>query len=148
MRRPTGLTFVAVLAIVLGLAQIAVSLGYFDIATLGFLRAEWLVGDVGAAVSSVAYGIGIGLVVLGVMGIAFGIGALGVRKWAWPIGIATYLLAIAGAIFMLFVTETAVAAAVTGVVSALFAWYLSTDDVRQAFGQETTAAGGQRPHVV
>lgn len=148
MKRPGGLTLVAVVAILLGVAQIAVSLGYFDIAGLEFLRESWLLGDVATVATAVSYGIGIGLIVLGIMGIVFAIGALGMRRWAWSVGLAAYLLGIAGAIFMLFMTQTAAAAAATGVVSALMAWYLSTDDVREAFGQETTIAGGHRPHAV
>ncbi len=148
MKRPAGITFVAVVAIILGLAQIGVALGYFNIASLEFLEASWLRGDVVSISSSVLYAMGAGLALLGVMGIAYGIGAFGVKAWAWPLGVATYLLGVAGSIVMLFMTQTAATAAVSGVVSALMAWYLSTHEVREAFGQEAAAAGGQRPHAV
>jgi len=148
MKRPAGITFVAVVAVILGLAQIGVALGYFNIASLEFLEVSWLRGDVASISSNVLYATGAGLALLGVLGIAYGIGALGVRAWAWTLGVATYLLGIAGSVVMLFVTQTALTAAVTGIVSALMAWYLSTQEVREAFGQESATAGGQRPHAV
>jgi len=148
MKRPAGLTFVGVVAIILGLAQIVVSLGYFNIAGLASLQASWLQGDMASVTSAAAYAMGIGLVVLGVAGIVFAIAALGMRTWAWTLGVATYLLAIAGSIVTIFGTQTGATAAVTGIVSALIAWYLSTYEVREAFGQEPAAAGGRRPHAV
>jgi hypothetical protein len=148
MKRPAGFTLVVALAILLGIAQVVVSLGYFNIANLASLQTSWLQGDLSSVISTAAYAMGAALAALGLAGIVFAIGALGMRTWAWTLGVAVYLLGVAGAIFMLFMTGTAVAAAVTGVLSAIFAWYLSTDDVRDAFGQEVRTAGGHRPHAV
>lgn len=144
MKRLPGLTLVATTAILLGLAQIVVSLAYFG---ADALEAAWLRGDMGGISAFAADVMGVGLIAVGIGGMVFGIAAMRPRMWAWPLGVGIYLLAIAGAIFMLFLTQTSVVAAVSGVVSALIVWYLSTEDARAAFDQEIVHHG-RRPHAV
>jgi hypothetical protein len=148
MKRPPALEFVALSAIILGIAQIIASAGYLQVPGFEGLQAAWLLGDTGTVSPFTLSIAGIVLVIVGVMGVVFGAAALSMKQWAWGLGVATYLIGVFGAVFWLFATQAGVAAGATGIGGALIAWYLSTYDVRDAFGQRITMAGGHRPHAV
>jgi hypothetical protein len=148
MKRPPALVVVTIVAMVLGTAQVVAAAGYLKIAGFEALQATWLRGDLGAVSSTAIYIAGIGLIVVGLSGIVFGVSALFMQRWAWALGVATYIIGVFGGVLWLFATQAGVAAGGTGILSAMIAWYLSTYDVREAFGQQIAAPGGHRPHAV
>jgi len=126
-QRPMGITILAVLAIVGGV--------------LTLLAAIPLLGA-GAAVSTVAGGLG-GLVTIwtivalaeGALSLAFGVGAWTLQPWAWTLGVVAYgisaILVIVSLFLFGFTPSLIINLAITGIIL----YYLFTPDVKRAFNK-------------
>jgi hypothetical protein len=129
------MTVFAWLAIVAGALEAIFSTAYFGLSSL-FLGAV-TVTPLTSSLAAFSLWTGIGLLVLGVAAIVFGIGALGLRSWAWMLGIVTFgLSAIAGIGYMLLlgVGGVTVASVLGLVLSIAIVAYLFTETGREALG--------------
>ncbi len=132
MKRPTGVTILAVLAIFFGIANILLSLPYFGVTAV----IAPLVGAIGDMAASTAMWFGLGLLVAGIVQLATGIGAMNMSPWAWVVGVlafgANLIVAVLAMITIGFTSGMVLSAA----VAALLFGYLFTRDVRLAFDHE------------
>lgn len=139
MKRPLGVTILAILAIIGGLLSLLV-------AALGFLAAGVVAsgalagayGSATAAPSTAALAFSSGsLIVLGILYLAFGIGAFMLKGWAWTAGIIALVLGIVSDIALPFLTSTSFgASSIIGIVIDLaLIYYLFRPNVRTAFGK-------------
>ncbi|HLY29768.1 MAG TPA: hypothetical protein VKQ36_01950 [Ktedonobacterales bacterium] len=136
MKRPVGVTILAVIAIIYGVLSLLLAL-------LGLLGSALKASDV--APSAIHYSIGtlayatIWDAVLGVLFLVFGIGSFGLKGWAWVTGIVALVLygvyQIAGVIIQGFSASKIVVAVITIVIALLLLWYLFRPSVRAAFGK-------------
>jgi len=136
MKRPTGITILAVIAVIYGVFDLLLAL-------LGLLGSALLASHVGAAriqysAGTLAYAT-ISDAVLGILYLAFGIGAFRLKRWAWTIGVVALVLEvlkeIAGIVIQGFKAGTIILDGVIIVIALVLLWYLFRPDVRGAFGK-------------
>ena len=146
MKRPTGVTAVAVLTF-FGAAILALgSFAFFFVAIMAMTG-----GDAGERVSIALTGMGIAggfsLLVLAAVATILGIGVLKLREWARIVSIASIGAGIAFAILSLFafrryvvipVVPSIVCHLLAMVVASCMAEYLSRNRVKQFFNASTT----------
>lgn len=135
MKRPAGITILAVIAVIYGIFNLLLAL-------LGLLGSALLASRVAAA--AIKYSAGtlvyatISDAVLGIVFLAFGIGALRLKGWAWTTGIAALALElvrqIVGVVIQGFSVVTIVRDSITIVIALVLLWYLFRPNVRAAFG--------------
>ena len=135
MKRPVGITTLAVIAIIYGIFNLLLAL-------LGLLGSALLASRVAAA--AIKYSAGtlayatISDAVLGIVFLAFGIGALRLKGWAWTTGIAALVLElvrqIVGVVIQGFSVGTIARDSITIVIALVLLWYLFRPNVRAAFG--------------
>ena len=135
MKRPAGITILAVIAVIYGIFNLLLAL-------LGLLGSALLASRVAAA--AIKYSAGtlvyatISDAVLGVVFLVFGIGALRLKGWAWTTGIAALALElvrqIVGVVIQGFSVVTIVRDSITIVIALVLLWYLFRPNVRAAFG--------------
>ena len=101
MKRPVGITIVSVLAIIGGGIQLLASLGY-----LGFtaLRTPLILGVVSGMSPAMLLGTGVLSLIIGVLAIAFGIGALSLKSWSWLTGLIVWGVSLVFSVVQLSVT--------------------------------------------
>ena len=135
MKRPVGITILAVIAVIYGIFNLLLAL-------LGLLGSALLASGVGAA--AIKYSAGtlayatISDAVLGIVFLAFGIGALRLKSWAWTTGIAALVIElvrqIVGVVIQGLSVGTIVRDSITLVIALVLLWYLFRSNVRAAFG--------------
>jgi hypothetical protein len=135
MKRPVGITILAVIAVIYGIFNLLIAL-------LGLLGSALLFS--GVAARAIKYSAGtlayatISDAVLGILFLAFGIGALRLKGWAWITGIAAILLdlvrQIVGVVLQGLSAGTIVRDGITVVIALVLLWYLFRPNVRGAFG--------------
>ena len=147
MNRPMGVTILAWIAIVggalevlFGLLAILASLALLALGT-AVAGPEGLFAGIIALVASVIS------VALGAVGLAFGVGALGLKPWAWSLGVIWCYVAAALEVVNILGARSAggVISAIIGAligiaIAAALLYYLFTDEVKAAFGKS-----GQTP---
>jgi hypothetical protein len=131
-QRPIGVTILAVLAIIGGvlgiLGGVLILLGGGIIAASGVEGA----GAVGGLIIVFA----VISIVIGVLYLAFGIGAWGLKPWAWMLGVIGAALSILSSLFqVIFLQSDFTSQIVSIVISVIILVYLFTPGVRQAFGR-------------
>ncbi len=136
MKRPIGVTILAVIAIIYGIFSLLLAL-------LGLLGSALLASGTYAA--AVHYSAGtliyatISDAVLGILYLAFGIGALQLKGWAWTTGVVALVLDvvrnIVGVVIHGFSASSIVVPSITIVIALLLLWYLFRPNVRAAFGK-------------
>jgi hypothetical protein len=131
-RRPFGITGLAVLAIVAGIIELLVS--FSDFANLGLFSSSAVLSD---PTKTLGLSLATALLVLAVLYIIFALGALGMRPWAWGLGITLSILAVidtgANAVAKSHVTLPDI---LTVVIAILVLVYLYSGSVRSAFGRK------------
>jgi hypothetical protein len=135
MKRPVGVTILAVIAVIYGIFSLLLAL-------LGLLGSALLASHVAAA--AIKYSAGtlayatISDAVLGILYLAFGIGAFRLKGWAWTTGVAALVLEIvrqiAGIVIQGFKASTIVIDGIIIVIALLLLWYLFRPSIRGAFG--------------
>lgn len=137
MKRPTGVTVLAVLALIYGVFNMLIAL-------LGLLGSALKAS--GVAAGTVRYSAGllayatISDAILGILLLAFGIGALQLKRWAWATGVAAIVVDIVRQIIGFFIQNSAgtiVRDGITIVVVFVLLWYLFRPNVRAAFATGT-----------
>ena len=135
MKRPVGITILAVIAVIYGIFNLLLAL-------LGLLGSALLASRVAAgaikySAGTLAYAT-ISDAVLGILFLAFGIGALRLKGWAWTTGITALVLElvrqIVGVVIQGFSVGTIVRDSITIVIALVLLWYLFRPNVRAAFG--------------
>jgi hypothetical protein len=138
MKRPVGITIVAVIGIVYGIFTLLLAL-------LGLLGSALLASGVGA--NAIKYSAGtlayatISDAVLGILYLAFGIGALRLSGWAWATGVVALVLEILRQVVSIVIQGFGAGKIVTIVIALLFLLYLLRPSVRGAFGAGAQPAG-------
>lgn len=135
MKRPVGITILAVIAVIYGIFNLLLAL-------LGLLGSALLASRVAAA--AIKYSAGtlayatISDAILGILFLAFGIGALRLKGWAWTMGVAGLVLEVVrqvvGFVIQGFSAGTIVRDSITIVIAILLLWYLFRPNVHAAFG--------------
>jgi hypothetical protein len=126
-QRPTGVTILAILAIIGGVLGLCGGIG-------GVLGGSFI-SSLGANASVVFFFSLISLI-LGVGDLAFGIGALQLKPWAWTLGVGLEGISILYEIVSVALQANSVASAVFGIViSGIVIYYLFQPNVQQAFGR-------------
>jgi hypothetical protein len=136
MKRPIGVTILAVLAIIYGIFTLLVAL-------LGLLGTALAVSGVAAVTSKYSTGLlvyaTISDVVLGILYLAFGLGAFQLKGWAWTTGVVALVLDVVrtsvGFVIQGVSASKIVGASITIVIALLVLWYLFRPNVRAAFGK-------------
>jgi len=149
MKRPLGLTVIAWLAIVGGGLQILGSLGLVGVGALGVF-----IGSTGAIEGLIFLNIGLEiwtgavLMLLGALGVVFGLGALAQRPWAWTMGIVLYGLNLLAGVALLLGVGFGWTYAYIAVLSAVIVGYMYSPTAREAMGHPTHGGiSGQTPHT-
>lgn len=141
MKRPVGVTILAILAIIYGVFSLLLAL-------LGLLGSALLASGISAttikySAETLVYAT-ISDVVLGALYLAFGIGALQLKGWAWTTGVVALALdvvrTIVGIVLQGFGASRIVVAVITIVILLVVLWYLFRPNVRAAFGKVGKAA--------
>ncbi len=133
MKRPVGVTIIAVIAIVYGVFSLLLAL----LALLGEALLASGVGHVQYEPGTLAYAT-ITDAALGILYLVFGIGVFALKRWAWTTGVVALVLdvvrQIIGVVIHGFSASNAVGFIITIVVALVVLWYLFRPNVRAAFG--------------
>jgi hypothetical protein len=140
MKRPVGITILAILAIIGGVLQLLGGLSFLGITALAVPGLE-------AAGLAEGFGLGAGtvLIIMSVLSVVFGIGALMLRSWAWTLGVVLFGISLVANLVIMFMGGLTVSVVVSALIAAGIIAYLYTDSVRTAFGHEhgfTRSTGG------
>ena len=137
MKRPTGITILAILAIVGGVLSLFGALALIAAGALvagGTLAANGTTYPASAA--GALYALGVIFLVLGVLDIVVGIGFFRLSPWAWMLGIILQGVGLVLAIAEIALKYSSLNSEILGmIVSAGILVYLLTPGVRQAFGR-------------
>jgi len=137
--RPTGVTILAILAIiggVFGLCGGGLGLLGGAIAGSGALATSGVSSTDTAALASdagVLTALSIGLLVLSVLYIIFGIGAFRLSPWAWTLGVALGVIGIVFDVADIVLSHSFFSPIIGIVIGALILYYLFRPNVRAAF---------------
>jgi len=74
--------------------------------------------------------------IIGATSIAFGVGALSMKSWAWLTGLVVWGTSLVLSIVQLAVTGTALIPVLSAIVAVAILGYLASSSVREAFGVE------------
>jgi hypothetical protein len=134
MKRPVGVTILAVIAIIYGVFSLLLALlGLFGalLKASGVAPVAYSAGTLAYATASDA--------ILGILYLLFGIGALRLKGWAWTVGVVALALdvvrSIVGMIMQGFSVSKITIPIITIVIALVLFWYLVRPNVRAAFGK-------------
>lgn len=128
-QRPTGITILAVLAIIGGLLGLCGSAALFGLSGLGAVA-----GDLSSGATGVLFGV-IGLI-SSVLYLAFGFGAWSLRPWAWMLGIVGAGFSVLSNVLSLLTgNATILSVLLSLVISGVILWYLFRPEIKAAFGR-------------
>ncbi len=135
-QRPTGVTILAVLALIGGIFGICGGgLGVLGGSFLSALGAQAGAGEA-TALGGMAVLSSIILLVIAVAEIGFGIGAWTLKPWAWMLGLILFGVNIVFALISLLAGWSAFSSVLVQVaISGVIIYYLMTPDVKKAFGR-------------
>lgn len=134
MKRPTGVTILAVLAVIYGTFNLLLAL----LGLLGSaLKASGVAGGaVKYSAGTLAYAT-ISDALLGILLLAFGIGAFRLMAWAWTMGVVVLVLDVLRQLVGLVIQGISAGAivrdSITIVIALLVLWYLFRPHVRAVF---------------
>ncbi|HEX8997605.1 MAG TPA: hypothetical protein VF812_16380 [Ktedonobacterales bacterium] len=134
MKRPVGVTILSVIAIIYGAFSLLLAL----LGLLGEALKASGVAPVAYSAELLAYAT-ISDAILGILYLAFGIGAFRLKGWAWTLGVVVLALDVVHQIVgfaIQGITASKIAvASITTVIALLLLWYLFRPTVRAAFGK-------------
>lgn len=123
MRVPFGVTVLAFIAIFAGLLELVKGAQLLGVVLFGPIPA----GDGRLLVGGLA-------VLLGILWIAVGAGALSLKPWAWLFGVLVAVFGLFEALFTLLATLSWEYAVATAILPAVVVWYLNREKIKGAFG--------------
>ncbi len=128
-QRPTGVTILAILAVIGGFLGLCGSLTLFGVGGLGVMA-----GEVSSGAMAGIFG-AIGLV-SALLYLAFGFGAWTLKPWAWMLGIIGAGISIASNLLSLISGNASIVGAVISlIIPGVILWYLFRPDIKAAFGR-------------
>jgi len=124
MKRPFGVTVIAIFALIGGLLGLCLP-------TLGMIGSTMFGGLLGGmgVVASLFFIVG------PVLQLVFAFGAFGLRSWAWILGLISAGITVLGVVINLFQGASFWSAVWGGLLPIIIFFYLLSPNVRQAFGQ-------------
>jgi hypothetical protein len=145
-KRPTGVTVLAILEILGGLAGLVGGAALIGVAALvsssNFAALYPQLAGIGS-VSTLLYALGALALIFGILGLVLGIGFLGGKGWAWTLGIVVGVLNI-----VVSIVETAIgfSSNIIGIIfPIIIIYYLMRPHVKAFFGKGPAMAGGMQP---
>jgi len=138
MKRPVGVTVLAVIAIIGGVLEIIGSLPYLGL-TLGL---RGLTGPLASSTSAMAITFGFGMLVIGILELAFGVGALRLSHWAWTFGVTVFIISLVLTVGEMFVFGFVSGLVLWAIIDVVVLAYLYTHSVREAFGHLPGSTAG------
>src|SRR2546428_590035 len=148
--RPTGVTILAILAILGGIVLLvggAGLLAFAGLLTIANLSNTPLSGIDIATVQLIFSALGAVLLVLGILYLIVGIGYWGGKGWAWTLGIVVTVISLIADIVQIGINPVSAAGNVFGILIALIIlYYLTRQHVKAFFGKApwapSTMGGG------
>lgn len=144
MNRPQGVTILGWVAVVFGVIGLGVS-GLAVVSAVGLMAlgaGAVGVGGVagGAALAGsalVVLALAVWMIVMSAIEVAFGVGALQLKPWAWTLGmIWTWVSAVTNVVSVFANRGSGLVSALIGIVIAIaILYYLYTAEVKAAFGK-------------
>ncbi len=145
-KRPTGVTVLAILEILGGLAGLVGGAALIGVAALvsssNFATLYPQLAGIGS-VSTLLYALGALALIFGILGLVLGIGFLGGKGWAWTLGIVVGILNI-----VVSIAETAIgfSSNIIGIIfPIIIIYYLMRPHVKSFFGKGPAMAAGMQP---
>jgi hypothetical protein len=138
--RPTGITILAILAVVVGVLNIVAGLGFIAGAPLiPDLAVGTVAEDISGSLKSIALILGVAWIVVGAVQFAFAYGAWTLKPWGWMLGLviegSSILLTIIIGVMAGNLVATLSVSLVPLAVSIIIIAYLLSAKVRSAFGR-------------
>jgi len=128
MQRPTGVTVLAVLAIIFG------ALGIFG--SFAIIGGGALLASATGVSGGIVIVLGILTLVTSALALAFGIGAWMLKPWAWTLGVANYILSLVLSVIFIITGVSSIGGEIVSIIIAgAILYYLMTPPVKQAFGR-------------
>jgi uncharacterized membrane protein (DUF2068 family) len=140
VKRPAGVTFLAVLAIIAGVLNLAAGLGFLAGAPLiPDVAVGTVAEDIAGSLKSIAMVIGVAWLVVGAAQLAFAYGAWTLKPWGWILGLviegSSILLTFIIGIMAGNLGATLVASIIPLAVAIIIIAYLLSPTVKSAFGR-------------
>jgi hypothetical protein len=134
--RPTGVTILAILALIGGVFGIIGGLGLI---AGGALIGGMIGGAAGVGFGGLAFVIGIVTLGIAIAELFFAYGAWALKPWGWSLGVIIALTSIVWAVIVAFLSGDLVNGLISGgisiIVAAIILYYLNTPEVKSAFGR-------------
>ncbi len=127
-KRPTGVTILAILALIGGILMIIG--GILALTGSAFLATQ---GEGGVAALVII--IGLIMLVTGVLDLVFAVGAWSLKPWAWTLGIIVWAIGLVLAIVQGATSGNWGNQAISIIISIIVLYYLNTRGVKEAFGK-------------
>ena len=145
-KRPTGVTVLAILEILGGLAGLGGGAVLIGVAALvsssNFATLYPQLSGIGS-VSTLLYALGALALIFGILGLVLGVGFLGGKSWAWTLGIVVGVLNI---IVSLVETGIGFYSSIIGIIfPIIIIYYLMRPHVKALVGKGPAMAGGMQP---
>jgi hypothetical protein len=133
--RPTGVTILAILAFLSGAWSLLKGLAVLGLGGRLGAWASMAFPVAGAVVGVLAIVYGIVAIVLACFSLGFGYGAWNLRPWAWTLGTATYGATLVWSLLVALGPGSLRGQASSIIVAAAILFYLTTPEVKRAFGR-------------
>jgi hypothetical protein len=134
--RPTGVTILAILALIGGVFGIVGGLGLI---AGGALFGGMIGGAAGVGLGGLAFIFGILTLGLAIAELFFAYGAWGLKPWGWSLGVILALASIALAVITAVASgdfvNSLIGGAISIIIAAIILYYLMTPAVKVAFGR-------------
>jgi hypothetical protein len=130
--RPTGITILAILALIGGVFSV---LGGLALVGLGGLAGGMVGGAEGAAIGGLAIISGLIALVSGVIGIAFAYGAWTLKPWGWLLGVAFAILSLVSSGLTIVGGGDIGGVIISVLIAGGILYYLNTPTVKTAFAR-------------
>jgi len=134
--RPTGITILAILALIGGVFGI---LGGLALLAGGALLGGMLGGAEGVALGGIAFIFGVIALAIAIADLAFAYGAWTLKPWGWSLGViiqlANLVVIAVQAVLSGDIAGTLTSSIISIAISAIILYYLNTPGVKQAFGR-------------
>lgn len=131
MTRPTGVTILAVLALIGGLLGLFAALGLLGVGALSGA----LGGGIGVVFGVLTIVIGVFTLISAVLSLAFAYGAWNLRPWAWLLGVISQGLNILTVVVNLIGGANLGSQLFSLAISGAILYYLFTPQIKRAFGR-------------
>lgn len=134
--RPTGVTILAVLALIGGIFSV---LGGLLLLMGGAMLGAAVGGAEGAAYGGLAFLFGVIALASGILYLAFAYGAWTLKPWGWALGIIAALASLVftaiSAVMSGNIMGTLTSSIISIAVAVAILWYLNQPNVKSAFGR-------------